>query len=111
MTNPPATLLAGNSFSVTDTVQNIGTVTAAASTTRYYLSPTTSKSGSHQLGGSRAVPSLAPERHLQRHCDRDGECGYASGNLFLAGLRRRHSRGSRIKREQQLRGLRPRKSQ
>ena len=44
VTNPPATALDGSSFSVSDTAQNIGTVTAAASTTRYYLSTTTTKS-------------------------------------------------------------------
>src|SRR2546430_841308 len=59
VTNPPATVLDGGSFSVTDTVQNIGSAAAAASTTRYYLSTTTSKSGARLLTGSRAVPSLA----------------------------------------------------
>src|SRR5207247_2024854 len=59
VTNPPATVLDGSSFSVTDTVQNIGSAAAAASTTRYYLSTTTSKSGARLLTGSRAVPSLA----------------------------------------------------
>src|SRR5438094_5127337 len=60
VTNPPATVLDGSSFSVSDTVQNIGSAAAAASTTRYYLSTTTSKSGARLLTGSRAVPSLAP---------------------------------------------------
>src|SRR5437667_377498 len=59
VTNPPATVLDGSSFSVTDSVQNIGSAAAAASTTRYYLSTTTSKSGARLLTGSRAVPSLA----------------------------------------------------
>src|SRR5207237_919470 len=59
VTNPPATVLDGSSFSVTDSVQNIGNVTGAASTTRYHLSTTTSKSGARLLTGSRAVPSLA----------------------------------------------------
>jgi hypothetical protein len=60
VTDPPATVVDGSSFSVTDTVQNIGNVTAAASTTRYYFSTTTSKSGARMLSGSRAVPSLDP---------------------------------------------------
>ena len=60
VTNPPATVLDGSAFSVTDTVHNTGSAAAAASTTRYYLSTTTSKSGARQLNGSRAVPSLAP---------------------------------------------------
>src|SRR5207247_4429547 len=54
VTNPPATVLDGSSFSVTDSVQNIGNVTGAASTARYYLSTTTSKSGARLLIGSRA---------------------------------------------------------
>ncbi len=177
VTNPPATVLDGSSFSVTDSVQNIGSAAAAASTTRYYLSTTTSKSGARLLTGSRAVPSLAssatssgtvtvtvsagtaggtyfllacaddtlvvPEtnesgrsfdhallplhhdleerrssadwqprctlaglqRHLKRHCDRDGQCGHGRRNLFLAGLRRLHPRSPRNKREQQLQGF------
>jgi subtilase family serine protease len=60
VTDPPATVVDGSSFSVTDTVQNIGNVTAAGSTTRYYFSTTTSKSGARMLSGSRAVPSLDP---------------------------------------------------
>src|SRR5205807_8080233 len=58
VTNPPATVLDGSSFSVTDSVQNIGSAAAPASTTRYYLSTTTSKSGARLLTASRAVPSL-----------------------------------------------------
>src|SRR5206468_1907433 len=54
VSDPPTTVTPGGTFSVSDTVQNIGTVTAAASTTRYYLSTTTSKSGARLLTGSRA---------------------------------------------------------
>lgn len=60
VSDPPAAASEGSNFSVTDTVQNIGGVTAAASTTRYYLSTTTSKNGAHLLTGNRAVPSLSP---------------------------------------------------
>jgi subtilase family serine protease len=60
VSNPPTTLTPGGTFSATDTVQNTGSATAAASTTRYHLSTTTSKSGSILLTGSRSVPSLAP---------------------------------------------------
>jgi hypothetical protein len=59
VTDPPATIAIGASFPVTDTVQNNGTASAAASTTRYYLSTNGSKSGARQLNGSRSVPSLA----------------------------------------------------
>jgi len=56
----PAAVKIGGSFQVTDTAKNIGKVAAGASVTRYYLSPTTSKTTkSHLLTGSRAVPKLA----------------------------------------------------
>ncbi len=105
VSNPPTTSTTGGTFSVTDTAQNIGSATAAASTTRYYLSTTTSKSGGHLLTGSRGVPSLAPSATSSGTANRDGKCGDGSGNLLLAGLRRRHPRGSRVKREQQLHGF------
>src|SRR5579862_2237458 len=60
VSDPPGTVVDGSNFSVTDTVQNIGSVPAGASVARYYLSTTTSKSGAHLLSGNRAVPSLAP---------------------------------------------------
>ncbi len=60
VSNPPATVTQGGSFSVTDTVQANGSVGAGASTTRYYFSPDTTKSaGDVLLTGSRAVPALA----------------------------------------------------
>lgn len=61
LTNPPATVQQGGSFSVTDTVQNQGAGGAGVSTTRYYLSLDTAKSASDVLlTGSRSVPGLAP---------------------------------------------------
>ncbi len=83
VTNPPATLVDGSSFSVTDTVQNIGTVTAAASTTRYYLSTTTSKTGGHLLTGSRAVPSLAPNATSSGTVTVTVSAGTVAGTYFL----------------------------
>src|SRR2546427_2269480 len=38
LSNPPASAVVGGNFSVTDTTANTGTVSAAASTTRYRLS-------------------------------------------------------------------------
>jgi hypothetical protein len=59
VSSPPATATVGQSFSVTDTVQNSGSVQAGASTTRYYLSLDTVKSGTDtRLTGTRGVPSL-----------------------------------------------------
>jgi subtilase family serine protease len=57
---PPATKVRGTTFPVTDTVQNLGAVASAASTTRYYLSVDAVKSaGDTLLTGSRGVPVLA----------------------------------------------------
>src|SRR5207247_1771061 len=57
VSDPPSTVTPGGTFSITDTVQNIGNATAAASTTRHYLSTTNSKTASSiLLMGSRSVP-------------------------------------------------------
>ena len=60
VTNPPATGMSGSSFYATDRVQNQGTDSSAASTTRYYLSATKSKANAYLLGGKRLVPALFP---------------------------------------------------
>jgi len=61
VSNPPPVVTPGGTFSVTDTVANQGTAMSGASTTRYYVSPTPSKtSASKLLTGTRAVASLAP---------------------------------------------------
>ncbi len=60
VSNPPAALAPGSKFTATDTVRNVSAVTAAASSTRYYLSLDALKDGSDLLlSGSRSVPSLA----------------------------------------------------
>src|SRR5206468_334168 len=83
VTNPPATVLDGSSFSVTDTVQNIGSAAAAASTTHYYLSTTTSRSGARLLTGSRAVPSLAASATSSGTVTVTVSAGTAGGTYFL----------------------------
>ena len=93
VTDPPATIVDGSSFSVSDTVQNNGNSAAAASTTRYYLSTTSSKGGARLLTGSRAVPSMAPNASSTGTVTVTVECGHGSRNLFLVGLRRRHRSG------------------
>lgn len=61
VSNPPSTAAPGDSFSVTDTVTNIGSATAGPSITRYYLSANFIKDGMDTLlTGSRSVGSLAP---------------------------------------------------
>ena len=61
-TNPSAPLRApGTTFSVTDTVQNIGIAPSASSTTRYYLSLDATKSADDTLlSGTHSVPTLNP---------------------------------------------------
>jgi len=61
-TNPPAPARTpGTTFSVSDTVQNVGPVGAGSSATRYYLSLDAVKSaGDILLTGSRGVPALGP---------------------------------------------------
>ena len=59
ISKPPLNVQRGHSFSVTDTVQNLGSVSAAATTTRYYLSLDLSKGpGDTLLLGSRSVGIL-----------------------------------------------------
>ena len=60
VSDPPAGALPGGRFSVSDTVSNRGAVTAAPSSTRYYLSlDDTKNAGDTLLTGLRAVPALA----------------------------------------------------
>jgi YD repeat-containing protein len=59
VSNPPASAVAGGSFSVTDTTRNSGNASAAASTTRYQFSTDTTITASDVLlTGTRAVPAL-----------------------------------------------------
>ena len=57
--NPPGSVAPGGKFTITDTVLNQGTVSAAASTTQYYLSVDAVKSaGDVLLAGKRSVGIL-----------------------------------------------------
>ena len=61
VSDPPAQRAPGTKITISDTVQNAGTATAGASTSRYYLSSDTTKdSGDVLLTGTRAVAILAP---------------------------------------------------
>jgi len=61
VSNPPASRIVGQSFALTETVKNQGSVSASASTARYYLSANTLKnSGDILLSRTRSVPSLLP---------------------------------------------------
>jgi uncharacterized repeat protein (TIGR03803 family) len=61
ISNPPATAAPGARLTVTDTVQNQGTIVSLASTTRYYFSiDSVHDAGDLLLTGNRAVPQLLP---------------------------------------------------
>jgi len=84
VSNPPATVAPGGSFSVTDTAQNSGAGPAAASTTRYYLSLDTTKSGGDVLlTGSRAVPVLAAGASSSGTATTTVPAATAPGTYFL----------------------------
>ena len=55
----PATASAGSAINVTDTTTNIGSITAAATTTGYYFSTGTTLNSGATLLGNRSVSSLA----------------------------------------------------
>jgi CARDB protein len=60
VSNPPAVVIRGQKFSVTDTTLNQGGSTAGASITRYYLSLDQVRGpGDKRLGGKRLIPALA----------------------------------------------------
>ncbi len=60
LSDPPVTVVAGGSFTVTDTTKNTGMATAGGSTTRYRLSTDATITGSDRLlTGTRSVLSLA----------------------------------------------------
>jgi subtilase family serine protease len=59
--DPPATQVSGATIRVTDITRNVGAASAAASTTRYYLSLDAGRdAGDVLLAGARAIPPLAP---------------------------------------------------
>jgi photosystem II stability/assembly factor-like uncharacterized protein len=61
VSNPPASVARGATFTVTATTDNAGAADAAPSRTRFYLSLNTTKGDTdHKLGGSIAVPVLLP---------------------------------------------------
>ena len=61
VSNPPATVVLGSSFAVTDTADNAGSGPAGSSTTRYYLSLDAVKNSTDKrLSGNRAVGALNP---------------------------------------------------
>jgi subtilase family serine protease len=61
VSDPPATVVAGATFTVTDSVVNQGAIATSTTSTRYYLSLDAVKNtGDILLTGSRGVSSLAP---------------------------------------------------
>jgi subtilase family serine protease len=61
LSDPPSAAVLGGSFTITDTVYNVGNGPSGSSTTRYYLSPDTLKSSTDiRFSAVRSVPGLAP---------------------------------------------------
>ena len=61
VSNPPASVLPGSTFPVTDTVINAGAIASGSTITRYYLSLDRVKTvGDVLLTGTRSVSSLNP---------------------------------------------------
>src|SRR5256885_16203296 len=80
---PPSTAVVSGSFSVKDTAKNQGSVSAGASTTRYYLSLDKLKSiGDKLLSGQRAVPILAPGQSSSGTVSGGIPSGTAAGPYF-----------------------------
>jgi subtilase family serine protease len=65
VSNPPSSLSQGGHFNVTATVKNLSTtVSAAASTTKYFLVPTSGGPGTKDLSGTTSVPALDPQQQF-----------------------------------------------
>jgi parallel beta-helix repeat protein len=60
ISDPPASMVPGTRFSVTDTVENLSAFAGGTSRTQYYLSADTVKSTTDKLLGGRSVPALVP---------------------------------------------------
>ena len=94
VSNPPAAVTPGTTFTITAPVQNPSPVTAAASTVRYYLSADVSKgAGDILLTGTRSVAGAGGGRHFRRHDDGDGADGERARDVLRPRVRRRHARG------------------
>jgi subtilase family serine protease len=83
VSNPPPTATPGSSFSVSDTTQNIGAVSAGASTTRYYLSLDGTIGGDKLLTGTRSVGTLDPGTNSPGTVNVTIPTSTAAGSYFL----------------------------
>src|SRR5205823_12640655 len=84
VSSPPSNAVVGSSLSVKDTAKNQGSVSAGASTTRYYFSLDKLKSsGDKLLSGQRAVPILTPGQSSSGTVSVTIPSGTAAGTYFL----------------------------
>jgi hypothetical protein len=84
VSNPPATLAPGATFSVLDTAENRGTLSVGPSTTRYYLSLDPVRGpGDRILTGTRIVPALTPGEPSEGRVDVIVSTGTPAGVYFL----------------------------
>ena len=103
LNDPPATVAASASFTVTDTTQNAGTGGAPTSSTRYYLSSNAVRDAGDVLLDRRAGgPGARYRRDVQRQRDRHDSGNDGGGAVLPAGVCGRHGRDSGDEREQQL---------
>ena len=81
--DPPVALITGETFPATDTVENLGGIPAASSTTRYYFSATTGMTGAKLLTGLRSVDPLVYGASSSGTVDVTIPSGIASGAYYL----------------------------
>jgi len=84
-TEPPADVVLGAPFSITDTVTNSGTATAGASTTVFYLSSTNTYPYNYVLrfAATRSVPSLTVGSASSAPTSLVAPAGYNASAAFL----------------------------
>jgi CARDB len=86
VSNPPASRARGQSFSLDATVQNIGNLTAPASTSRYYLSLDQTKGpGDQLLTGATAVGAIADGGIWSDTLNVTIPAGATTGQFYVVG--------------------------
>ncbi len=81
--NPPATAVVGGTFQVRDSTQNIGTVGAPSTTTKYYLSADGLQAFESSFLASRVNVALVPNQIDSGTANATIPAGIAAGSYFL----------------------------
>jgi hypothetical protein len=86
ISNPPASVAPGQSFTVTETTRNAGDGPAAASLTRFYFSSDATRDTLDALvTGGRSIPTLAPAASVTGSRAVTVPVGMPAGTYFLIG--------------------------